>query len=182
MENNIEFRVGSDGQIWLQQQDGQQRPLTQHDTEIINLINAHIQALYPDTAQALDVIYQSSAPNKPYHRYLTAARFIRCNMASDDLQRYDINGSVINLERVQCPIRGLCPHDGIICNPTPSALNPAEQQVAVLYAQGYTARQIAASLKKNMSTVNNQLWHLAKKINARTRHELIRIIRSLNLI
>jgi DNA-binding NarL/FixJ family response regulator len=104
-------------------------------------------------------------------------------MGVDNQQTYDINGDFVSLEFVVCPLRGLCKDEGILCCPKiKSSFNPAEQEVAILYASGFTIKEIALKLKKSLSTVNNQMWRITKRLGLNSRHEFIQVVKNLNLL
>ena len=110
-------------------------------------------------------------------------RFIRCNFGADDRLSSDIIDDCLNFEEVKCPLRGkFCKDEGLICKPKGSVeLSQVERNVAKLYVEGYTFKEIAAILKKNPSTVKTQLWNIKNKLGVKNCRGIIKVIRSKNL-
>lgn len=114
MTGNIEFFVGIDGiDIVYRTMDGKYNILCEENADIIFYMYNRIKTDYPEAFQALIKVYSKS----PNFQYLLVRRFIKCNFSVLD-ERLDVqhDGSM-RLEFVNCPLRGECQHDGIICNP-----------------------------------------------------------------
>lgn len=62
--------------------------------------------------------------------------------------------------------------------PTPGALTPAEERIAILVADGKTNREIAAALFLSERTVEGHLSHVYGKLRVRSRTELARELAS----
>ena len=72
--------------------------------------------------------------------------------------------------------------EGLICKPKGSVeLSQVERNVAKLYVEGYTFKEIASILKKNPSTVKTQLWNIKNKLGVKNCRGIIKVIRSKNL-
>lgn len=171
----IEFFTGTDGQVWLRQ-GGKCQTLSASMTQLVDFLEGKIRALYPAAHRRLTELYGGSSRNKTFFRFRIVERFVRCNMGDDNLMSVDIDGQDLHVEQVRCPLRGICEDEHVICSPTPaSVFSKAEAQVVTLYAGGLTIREIAAKLRKSVSTVNCQLWRLARRLGLKSRNEVIRV-------
>ncbi len=179
---NIEFFVGSDGNVWLRQ--GREcRMLTTKDNDIIELVRDKIIKMFPAAYNRLKDVFKDFAFNTWMMNYKIVDRFIRCNMGADNLQKFDIEDGFLNLEEVKCPLHGICKDENVVCRPNCRTLfSKAENEVVILYAQGYNIDEIAAKLKKNRSTVNNQIWKVARRLGLDSRRKLIKLVVDNNLI
>lgn len=168
----IEVFLGSDSRIWLRQEDTT-RQMAPGDIAFVAALAAKIEATFPKAWARLLELHEASRPNLIYWRFRMVERFARCNWATDDAQSFDIDEGELNVERVVCPLRGICKDEGVICLPTrDSGLTKIEQQVAELYIVGHTAEEIGRELGKTASTVNNQLCTIAHKLGVKTRREI----------
>lgn len=108
MEKQVEFFVSSQGEVYYYGQDGEAQRFDMSKAELIRDMAELIERMYP---AAYKFLYQESIkskPNKLYHRFLIANRFIRCNLGSEDTLHYDVENGLLHLEKVNCPLRGIC--------------------------------------------------------------------------
>lgn len=179
---NLEFFTGSDGHVWFRDINGCQR-LSTKNVELLDYMMDRIYRVFPGTYKRLQSMYKESECNKYYFKFRCVERFIRCNMGDDNAQKLDVTDNLFNLEVVQCPLRGICKDEGVLCKPSPdSAFSPAEKKVAELYSEGCTINEIAHQQQKSVSTVNNQLWNICKKFGVSTRREIVNLCRNFNLV
>lgn len=182
MKMRAEFFNGDDGRVWVRQ-DGKCYALTPSCCDIIEQMVDVVGRIFPATFARLSALYGASRRNVGYFKYRIVERFIRCNMGADNERRMDVDDGRLNLERVSCPLRGICDDEGVVCCPTAaSAMTKEEQKAAVLYSKGFTIGEIARLLRKSLSTVNNQLCNVSKRLGLRTRHEVINVCRNYNLL
>lgn len=171
----LEFFIGSDDKVWIRQGDSC-RKFTMKETEIIELLRGKIERIYPTANKRLLEIFNELKFNKWAMNYRIVDRFIRCNMGADNLQEFDIEDGLLNLEEVTCPLHGICKDENIICRPKEnSVFSQAEKKVVLLYAKGYSVDEIASKLDKNRSTVNNQIWQVTRRLGLSRRRQLIQI-------
>lgn len=182
MEKRIEFFVSSQGEVYFFDENGEMKRYDMSQSALIHEVSEHIRRLYPEAFKYLfDLFYKSSA-NKLYHQFLITDRFIRCNFGENNTLSFDIEGSQLNLERVNCPLRGICPRENIVCNPklhTP--FFPKELEVAKYFAKGYVAREIAQILGKSKNTVAAQLRKMTKRLGLKSTRDIIKVVHDLNL-
>lgn len=177
----IEFFVGGDGKVWLRH-GSKCQTLTASMADLVSSLAEKISQMFPAAYQRLADAYSESSKNRSYHRYRIVERFIRCNMGDDNLMSLDFDGKFMRLERVHCPLRGVCADEHVVCCPQPtSVFSKAEMQVATLYADGMNCREIARRLKKSESTVNCQLWRIERRLGLSSRMDVIRAVRTYGL-
>lgn len=150
--------------------------------ELIRLMAQMIQTVYPEAYEYLFNNFIKSEKNKLYHQYLITERFIRCNFGTNDTLNYDINQGMMNLERVNCPLRKCCKEENIVCNPkVKSPFFPKETEVAKVFAKGYVASEVADILGKSLHTVTSQLRNMTRRLGLRSSREIIKIVHQRNL-
>ena len=177
-----EFFTGDDGHVWYRTPE-KCVVLTSNDYDVIDFMLEHISKVFPEAISRLSYMFKDSELNRQFFNFKIVERFVRCNMGDDNQQKLDINEGYMNLERVSCPLRGVCKDEGIICCPKPnSSMSKEEQKVAVLYSSGFSVGEIAKLLTKSFSTVNNQLWNITKRLGLSSRRELIIVCKNFNLL
>ena len=126
MNAKIEFFISPEGQImWIEAGDSQMKCLTEKERDLCGRILGMIERIYPEAYKELSKLYEKSKLNIPHYEFLMASRFIRCNFGKFDGLTYDIDGLVMHIEEVSCPIRCECPFANVICKPKPLGRWPA---------------------------------------------------------
>jgi DNA-binding CsgD family transcriptional regulator len=181
-DTNIEFYNTPTGQVMIHVDGEPVRPLSEDDTEFIEETLEKVQALYPDAYSALSETYSKNSRNKRWFEYRMLSRFIRCNFGEYDELKLDIQRGVFNIEEVKCPMRGECPFDGVICKPKmKTILSEAEKRVSVLYAKGYTFREIADELGISYNTVHAELQLAKVRLHLSSVKEISKFIKNNNI-
>lgn len=175
----IEFFVSPQGMVYFY---GKNQEIIRYDMEqpeLIRLMAQMIQTVYPEAYEYLFNNFIKSEKNKLYHQFLITERFIRCNFGTNDTLNYDINQGMMNLERVNCPLRKCCKEENIVCNPkVKSPFFPKETEVAKVFAKGYVASEVADILGKSLHTVTSQLRNMTRRLGLRSSREIIKIVHS----
>ena len=178
----IEFFVSPQGMVYFY---GKNQEIIRYDmeqSELIRLMAQMIQTVYPEAYEYLFNNFIKSEKNKLYHQFLITERFIRCNFGTNDTLNYDINQGMMNLERVNCPLRKCCKEENIVCNPkVKSPFFPKETEVAKVFAKGYVASEVADILGKSLHTVTSQLRNMTRRLGLRSSREIIKIVHQRNL-
>lgn len=178
----IEFFVSPQGMVYFY---GKNQEIIRYDMEqpeLIRLMAQMIQTVYPEAYEYLFNNFIKSEKNKLYHQFLITERFIRCNFGTNDTLNYDINQGMMNLERVNCPLRKCCKEENIVCNPkVKSPFFPKETEVAKVFAKGYVASEVADILGKSLHTVTSQLRNMTRRLGLRSSREIIKIVHQRNL-
>lgn len=179
---NLEFYI-LDNELWCLFPDGKNERITEGSTETIREILSKIREFYPEAYGALSKWYQKSASNVPYFQFLIVSRFCKCNFGKLDNTNKDINkNGIFNIEKVDCPMRGECKHENIVCNPKfDSRLSEAELRVMKLVYGGYGNDRIAEMLYLSPHTVKNHIKSVYLKLGIHSQAEFIRYANNHNL-
>ena len=150
---NMEFYIDPFGKVMIVDKDGV-HSYEQEDDDFTSLMFARIEEDYPEAFKALCEVYKSSIPNIRYYRWLVVNRFIRCNLSAYD-RKVDIDSQgVFRLEEVQCPMRGECQLDGIVCGAKfNTRLTARQEEVMRRYCEGLNYQEIAEMLFISPETV-----------------------------
>ncbi|MBD5312484.1 MAG: helix-turn-helix transcriptional regulator [Bacteroides sp.] len=154
--------------------DGKSEEVTEKSRELIDEMLTRIETYYPEALKALNECYAKSSRNVSYYNYLRVRRFLRCNFAQLDTTEHDDDDGVFNFERVPCPLRGECPHEGVICMPRfDSRISAAEERVMRLYLRDGDTEIIAETLYLSVHTVRNHIKAAYTKLGVHSRAEFI---------
>lgn len=154
--------------------DGRSEEITEKSRELIDEMLTRIETYYPEALKALNECYDKSSRNVPYYNYLRVRRFLRCNFGQLDTTACDDDNGVFNFERIQCPLRGECLHEGIICMPRfDSRLSKAEERVMRMFRHGRDPDEIAGTLYLSPHTVRNHIKAAYIKLGVHSRAEFI---------
>lgn len=147
--------------------DGENKIVTEHDTELIGMMLNKIMHLYPDAYKALSNEYKKSSLNVPYYQYLMVRRFCKCNFGNLDNTKSDIDlKGNFNFECVSCPMRGECINEGVICNPKLNTkLSDAELRVMKLLYEGNSPIDVASLLYLSPETIKTHYKSVYRKLN-----------------
>jgi len=165
-----------DNELWCKSDDGRNFIVDETCTEVISYIINNVRARYPEAYKALSKHYQKSSISASYYQYLMARRFCKCNFGSLDATSEDVrNDGVFNFENVQCPMRGECPLEGVVCNPVFDAhLLKSEMRVMKLWYEGRTKEEIAEELFISPGTVKNHIKSAYLKLGVHSEAEFVR--------
>lgn len=149
--------------------------VTEHDRELIDELLSQIENFYPSAYKALQDEYSKSRTNVPYFRFLMARRFLKCNFGTLDTTEHDVDDDrIFHFEKVQCPMRGECRHECVICQPRfNSKLSDAEMRVMRYYYEFPDIIKIADVLYLSRHTVKNHIKAAFAKIGVHSRGEFI---------
>ena len=178
----IEFYMFND-ELWFIKDDGTNQVLTERDTDVLQNLIAAIRERYPEAYKALSEEYRKSSLNVPYYQFLMVRRFCKCNFGKLDTTKYDIdNLGRFNFERVECPLRGECKFDGVICFPRfNSKLSPAEERVMNLIYQGLSKEEVGDKLFLSTNTVKQHVKSAYCKLGVHEKGEFIKLAKDNNL-
>lgn len=156
--------------------NGDNKVVTENDTELIGIILQKIMQLYPEAYKALSNEYRKSSLNVPYYQFLMVRRFCKCNFGTLDNTKCDIdlNGN-FNFECVSCPLRGECINEGVICNPKLNTkLSDAELRVMKLLYEGKTPSETASILYLSPETVKSHYKSVYRKLDLSNMAEFVK--------
>lgn len=178
----IEFYQYND-ELWYKTANGMNRVLAETDSQLIQTLISIIRERYPSAYLALENEYQKSALNVPYFQFLIVRRFCKCNFGKLDTTEMDIDeNSHFHFEKVECPLRGECRNEGIICSPKfNSKLSAAELRVMKLVYDGKSKEEISETLYISPHTVKNHIKSVYLKLGIHEKTDFVRYAQSNNL-
>ena len=171
--DGIEFYI-YENDLWYIK-DGISEKLNEGNS-LVSVILDKIQRFYPNAYNALSGEYIKSSINVPYYHYLMVRRFCKCNFGLLDASKQDIdfNGD-FSFEKVSCPLRGECKHEGVICCPKfCTDISPAENRVMELLYRGHSVDDISERLYLSPITVKNHYKSVYKKLGVHNQAEFMR--------
>ena len=143
--------------------------------ELIERLAAEIEADFPEAYNALAKHYADSRPNLSYYMRRIVTRFLKCNFSPIDNKPDIHNGSFCNFEFVPCPIRGECPHEGVVCGPQfKPSLRRAEIKVMQKWYEGLNEDEIAALLCLSPYTIHNHIRNAYARLGVHSRSEFVK--------
>lgn len=174
----VEFYMFDD-ELWFIKDGTENQALSEKDTEVIKKMIDVIRERYPEAYKALSREYQKSAMNVPYYQFLIVRRFCKCNFGKLDTTTYDIdNLGRLNFEKVECPLRGECKNEGIICSQKfNSKLSPAEERVMNLIYQGFTKEEVGDKLCLSPNTIKQYVRSAYCKLRVHDKGEFIKLVK-----
>lgn len=141
------------------------RELTENETEIISDLLHTVEDFYPEAYRALREAYAASSMRPSYYNYLMARRFVKCNFGRFDNEVDMTDSTSFKFEFVDCPLRGECKHDQLICNPKfNSELSQRELDVMQCFYDGQNESQISDKLFISINTVQAHKKNVFKKL------------------
>ncbi len=172
--NGLEFFT-IDSEVWYITNDGRNERLDETKEDVIAMIIERMMDCYPDAYKALSENYQKSAVNVPYYRFLIAKRFCKCNFGRLDTKETDCGSDAkFCFEKVECPLRGECRFEGIICMPKfNTQLSKKELQVMQLVYEGLSNDEIAEYLYLSPFTIKNHIKSVYQKLGIHEKSEFI---------
>ena len=178
----LEFYI-FEGELWCKSDDGRNQIVDECQTELIKSMLDEIRECYPLAYKALTKEYEKSSINVPYYQYLIVRRFCKCNFGKLDGTKPDIDRSGrFNFEKVDCPLRGECRFEGVICSPKfNSKLSDVELRVMKLIYQGASKEEIAEQLYISPYTVKNHIKSAYLKLGIHEKSEFIRYANENNM-
>ena len=135
---------------------GDEIRVLKEDDPLIDKMWGWIKNRYPQAAVHLSTLYEIT--------YEKTLRFMKCNFANKD-NVPDIVRDEWNLEYVPCPMRGECPDENIICNPTLNCgISLREKQVLKLIAEGKHSKEIGEILCISSQTVDTHRRNMQQRL------------------
>ena len=173
--SNIEFYNTPEGDVMMKELHHPAVVLRETDRPTIEAILAIIRDRYPKAHARLMKLYSSNTMNRWHYEFRVVHRFIRCNYGEYDQYNLDINkDGQFMFEEVNCPLRGECEHEGVICRPEfNTTLTDREMDVFRLIAFSCQTDDIAAALHISPCTVNRHRENIKAKIRVRNVGEMI---------
>lgn len=164
-----------ESEIWYRLPNGTSDKLTENSTAIISTMLEKIEKFYPKAYSALCSEYSRCKPNLQFFRFRIVSRFIKCNFGNiDNVADVDEFGR-FQFECVQCPLRGECRFENVICRPEfEHHISEAEMRVLRLWYQGLSKSEIAEKLYISPHTVNNHIRNAFVRLGIHEKAEFFR--------
>lgn len=180
--NEIEFYIYDD-QLWCMYPNGKNEQVTEKNNELVKSTLDRIKNFYPEAYADLEKWYKKSSANVPYFQFLMVNRFCKCNFGNLDTDKKDIDvKGKFNFERVNCPLRGECIHENIVCCPKfNSKLSEAELRVMKLIYEGLSIEETSERLYLSPFTVKNHIKSVYLKLNIHEKSEFFQYANDNNL-
>lgn len=178
---DIEFYRTPNGGIMIHDKNGT-RELKESDRQFISSMIHRIGEFYPKALQSLSRHFDRKRFNVPHFEYCIVSRFIRCNWGRfDSIIDIDEFGN-FNFEEVECPLRGECPCEGIICKPKfNSNLSEREKEIMRYYYDGLHAEQIANKICISIETVRTHKRNAFSRTGTHSLSEFILYAKNNNI-
>lgn len=178
----LEFYI-YENQLWVITEEGKNVLVDESNKEMVQKLCDMIREYFPAAYKALAKEYQKSSFNVGYFQWLIVRRFYKCNFGKLDPTQQDIekNGK-FNFEKVDCPLRGECKLEGIVCGPKfNTSLSQAEERVMRLLYEGRSKEEIAEALFISPCTVKNHIISAYCKLGVHEKADFIRLANERNL-
>lgn len=178
---NIEFYRTPTGGIMINDSKGT-RELKETDRNFISEMIKKIGEFYPEALADLSKTYECKRFNIPHFEYTIVSRFIRCNWGTfDSIVDIDQFG-YFNFEEVECPLRGECKSENVICRPKfNSKLSFRELEVMRCYYEGCETEEIADRLCISIETVKTHVRNAFKRTSTHSMSEFILYAKNNNI-
>ena len=173
----IEFYVSPNGRVIVQEALESPQEYTEECHELTEFLLELVKTQYPEAYDALATEYANSKVNKRHYHFLIVHRFIRCNFGKLDGLTWDIEGTVLHLEDIACPLKwGECPMMGVICKPKPFGLTSRETEIAKMSSAGYTYEEISDEIGVTHSTIKNTIQRIREKLHLTSSKDIAKVI------
>lgn len=178
---SIEFYRTPIGGIMVTDESGTHE-LREGDRKFISAMISKIGEFYPEALSKLSEVFQNKRFNVPHYEYCIVSRFIRCNWGRyDSVMDVDQFGN-FNFEEVECPLRGECSAEGIICKPKfNSRLSDREIEVMQQYYHGLDEPRIADKMCISVETVKTHKRNVLRRTSTNSLTEFILYAKNNNI-
>jgi DNA-binding CsgD family transcriptional regulator len=151
--SNKEFYITPKGGVKITDEHGTHELKPENRGFIIAMIEK-IGEFWPLALEAASTAYSKYRHNISYFEFLIVRRFLKCNFGKyDSTLDIDQFGN-FHFEEVECPLRGECSHEGVICKPKfNSKLSEREIEIMQLLYEGCIDESIAEKLSISIETI-----------------------------
>lgn len=178
---NMEFYRTPNGEIMIHDESGS-RYLTEKDRTFISAFIAKMDVFWTDSLKALSMLYNKSRHNVPLYEFKIVRRFLKCNFGRfDNTLDIDQLGNY-HFEDVECPLRGECPLEGVVCRPKfNSSLSSREIEIMHCHYDGMSVEQISERLSISPDTVTTHKRNALQRTGTHSLQEFFIYARNNNL-
>lgn len=176
-----EFYFNPKGEVMITDENGT-RQLMESDRAFISEMISRMGIFWPKALQEASKEYAQSRHNIPFFELLIVRRFLKCNFGQFDGQLDIDQMGNFHFEEVNCPLRGECKSEGIICKPKfNSTLSEAELNVMRSFYEGIGETDIADKLCICVDTVRTHKRNAFRRIDVHSLPEFFLYARQNNL-
>lgn len=177
----LEFYTLND-QLWVYDEQGKHTLVEESNRELVVRLFEMLVEYWPEAFMALSKEFANSSANITYFQWLVVRRFYKCNFGKLDTTSTDINCGKVNFEKVECPLRGECKYEGIVCSPKfNTALTAMQMRVMEKIYEGLSIEQISGVLHISPNTVKNHIKASYTKLGIHDKAEFVRYATEKNL-
>ena len=176
-----EFYITPKGDIMIHSQDGI-RLLKFSDRDFVSNMIKTIHEFYPEALTALSKVFEKLRFTSAVYEFNIVRRFIKCNWGKfDSVMDIDQFGN-LNFEEVECPLRGECSLEGIVCKPKfNSKLSDRELDIMNLYYSNKSVEDIAERFCISTETVRTHKRNAFRRVNVHSLPEFFLYAKQHNL-
>ena len=161
-------------EVWMRDALGSVSLIKETDYNFINEMIRMVSTFYPKAYAALCEEYSQCAENTSYYRFRMVLRFIRCNFSALDSIPDIGQDHRCSFEHLNCPLRGECRHDHVICRPEFNhQLSQAEKRVMSLVYDGLTEAAIGQRLQLSTFTVHTHVRNAYARLGIHSKAEFM---------
>lgn len=135
------------------------------DREFVSEMIKTIHEFYPEALTALSKVFDKLRFTTAVFEFNIVRRFIKCNWGKfDSVMDIDQFGN-LNFEEVECPLRGECSLEGIVCKPKfNSKLSDRELEIMHLFYENVSVENIAEKLCISCETVRTHKRNAFRRV------------------
>jgi DNA-binding CsgD family transcriptional regulator len=172
---NIEFYQEPSGEVIVRRERGDRFILNQSQRDFIVPMKVLLQSDYAAAYKGCEDMNSKSRINKTFFDFLNVRQFLKCNFNQyDNVFDIDASGN-FHFEYINCPLRGTCKYENIICNPkfTNRLTDSDITIIRMIVNQKMTADQIALALCRSINTINTRRKIILKKTGCKNIAQLV---------
>lgn len=160
----MEFYQEPSGEIIVKRENADAFLLTEKCRDFIIAMKTLLISDYYNSYRGCQDMNLKSRANTIYYDFLNVRQFIKCNFNQfDNVKDIDESGC-FHFEFVNCPLRGTCKYENVICNPTfTTHLTDSDRLITKMIVNSMKTEQIALSLSRSIHTINNRRRTILKK-------------------
>lgn len=164
--SNIEFYGTPSGEVMIMEHGKPLRKyIEEKEYDLTSEMLEYISEFYPEAFSALAELYTQSERNRRHFEYKMVHRFIRCNFKEFDNTADIDHRGVFRFEFINCPLRGECKFDKVICQPKfDTKLSNRQLEVMQYYFNGFKANEIADKMNISITTVETHKTNSLRKL------------------
>lgn len=177
----MEFYFNPNGEVMMTDEHGT-RQLKQSDRSFISEIITRMGMFWPEALEKASIEYADRRFNIPLFEFMIVRRFLKCNFGKyDSTMDIDQMGN-FHFEEVDCPLRGECKCEGIICKPKfNSTLSERELDIMRSFYEGMDEVRIADKHCVSVETVRTHKRNSFRRISVHSLAEFFQYARNNNL-